>query len=82
MDRTAALHLLQFIIDYFESGNRQTDGVAKNIIESDLEYLENWQAEIRSSRARGEWTGLRAPEADIVAAALRTVLKLVEDPCR
>ena len=79
MDRTAALHLLQAMIDYFEAGNQQTDGAAKAIIESDFEYLDDWQAEIRRRKAEGEWTGLRAPEAEIVVGSLRAIQKLLED---
>ena len=79
MDSTTATHLLQVMIEYFEAGNQQTDAVAKSIIESDFEYLENWQAEIRRCKAEGEWTGLRAPEAEILASALGTVQKLLKD---
>jgi len=79
MDRTTAIHLLQVMIDYFEAGNQHTDTVAKSIIESDFEYLENWQAEIRRCKAEAEWTGLRAPEAEILASALSTVQKLLKD---
>lgn len=79
MDMTTAIHLLQVMIDYFEAGNQHTDAVAKSIIESDFEYLENWQAEIRRCKAEAEWTGLRAPEAEILASALSTVQKLLKD---
>ena len=78
MDRTTAIHLLQVMIDYFEAGNQHTDAVAKSIIESDFEYLENWQV-IRRSKAEAEWNGLRAPEAEILASALSTVQKLLKD---
>ena len=82
MDRTAAIHLLQVMIDYFEAGNQHTDAAAKAIIESDFEYPENWQAEIRRCKAEGEWTGLRAPEAEILASALGSIQKMLEDPSR
>ena len=78
MDRTAALYLLQAMIDYFEAGNKQTDSAAKAIIESDFDYLDNWQAEIRRLKAEGEWSGVRAPEADIVARSLHTIQELLE----
>lgn len=80
MDRTDTLHFLQAMIDYFEAGNRQTDAVAKYIIESDFEYANKWQAEIKRCKAEGEWTGLRAPEAEIVVAALRSMQKMLDDP--
>lgn len=79
MDRAAAIHLLQVMIEYFEAGNQHTDAVAKSIIESDFEYLENWQAEITRCKAEGGWTGLRAPEAEVLASALGTVQKLLKD---
>ncbi len=79
MDKTVALHLLQAMIDYFEAGNQQTDGVAKAIIESDFEYLDHWQAEIGRRKAEGEWTGIQAPEAEIVVGALRAIHKQLED---
>ena len=79
MDRTAALHLLQVVIDYFEAGNKQTDSAAKAIIESDFEYFDGWQAEIRRFKAEGEWTGVRAPEADIVARNLHAIQEMLED---
>ena len=78
MDKAAALHLLQVMIDYFEAGNKQTDSAAKAIIESDFDYLDTWQAEIRRLKAEGEWSGVRAPEADIVARSLHTIQELRE----
>lgn len=73
MNRTNALHFLQTMIDYFETGNKETDGTAKAIIEWDFEYLPVWQTKIKRLREAGDWTGLRAPEADIVTEALRFI---------
>jgi len=67
------------MIDYFEAGNQETDRAAKAIIEWDFEYPADWQAEIKRLRERGEWTGLRAPEAEIIAAALRSIQQQLED---
>ena len=78
IDRTAALHLLQVMIDYFETGNKQTDSAAKAIIESDFEYLDGWQTEIRRLKAEGDWSGVRAPEADIVARNLHVIQEILE----
>ena len=78
MDRKAALHLLQIMIDFFEAGNQQTDGAAKAIIESDFECLDQWHVEMKRRKDEGEWTGLRAPEAEIVAAALHVIQKELE----
>lgn len=76
MDERTALHLLQAMIDYFEAGNQESDGAAKAILESDFEYREKWREEIKELLAGAEWTGLRAPEADIVTAALRGLQRL------
>ncbi|MBW2466146.1 MAG: hypothetical protein JRF02_02505 [Deltaproteobacteria bacterium] len=79
MDRTVANYLLQAMIDFFEAGNKQTDSVAKAIIESDFDYLDRWKIEIKRLKDEGEWSGLRAPEADIVIAALRAIQELIEE---
>lgn len=71
MDTRASKRLVQAMIDYFEAGNKETDRAAKNIIEWDAENLAEWRAEMKHLQEAGEWTGLRAPEADIIAAALR-----------
>jgi hypothetical protein len=73
MEKTAAHRLLRTMIDYFEAGNPEADRAAKNIIEWDSENLDIWQAEIRRLREEGEWTGIRAPEAEILTAALRSI---------
>ena len=82
MERYASLRLLQTMIDFFEAGNRQTDTAAKAIIESDFEYSEKWQQEIERLREGKEWTGLRAPEAEIVAQALRSVQEMLGELSR
>ena len=79
MDKTLAFHLLQAMIDFFEAGNQQTDGIAKAIFESDFEYLDRWHAEKKRLKDEGEWTGLRAPEADIIAIALRRIQEMIEE---
>lgn len=79
MDRTASLYLLQAMIDYFEAGNKETDAAAKAIIESDFERKALWQEEIGRLREGEEWTGLRAPEAEIVAAALRQMQRMLAE---
>ncbi|MDW7774062.1 MAG: hypothetical protein SCH71_14340 [Desulfobulbaceae bacterium] len=73
MDKTSVLQLLQTMIDYFEAGSREADRAAKNILQWDSENLPAWNAEIRYLMEEGEWTGLRAPEAEIIAAALRSL---------
>lgn len=78
MDTRTALRLLQTMIDYFETGNQESDGAAKAIIESDFQSVQDWRAEIDRRREQGEWTGLRAPEAEMIAAALRLIRRQLE----
>jgi len=59
------------MIDYFEAGNRETDRAAKDILESDFEFKTFWEEEIERLQQGEEWTGLRAPEAELVVEALR-----------
>lgn len=73
MDKPAAKRILQTMIDYFEAGNRESDQMAKTILEWDSEFLPDWQEEIKRRRETGEWSGLRGPEADIIADALRSI---------
>ena len=77
MDMNDSLHLLQTMIDFFEAGNQETDAAAKAIIESDFEYSANWEAEIKRFREGTDWTGLRAPEAEIVVATLRHLQQML-----
>ncbi len=77
MDTRASLHLLQAMIDFFEAGNQDTDAAAKAILESDFEYSANWEAEIDRLREGADWTGLRAPEAEIVAAGLSIIQEML-----
>lgn len=77
MDRIDSLRLLQTMIDYFETGNQQTDAVAKAILASDLEFDAKWQTEIKRLRNSTDWTGLRAPEAEILAAALHLLREVL-----
>jgi hypothetical protein len=82
MDRNVSLHLLQAMIDYFEAGNRETDAAAKAIIESDFENKAHWEAEIGRLKEGKDWTGLRAPEAEIVAVALRQMQRMLAERSR
>lgn len=77
MDEKGALHLLQTLIDYFEAGNQETDAAAKAIIASDFDYGDKWQGEIKELLAEADWTGLRAPEAEIVTMGLLRLQKMV-----
>lgn len=77
MDKKFALRLVQTLIEYFETGTKETDRAAKNIIEWDVENRADLQAEMHRLQEAGDWTGLRAPEADIIAAALRLIQRQV-----
>lgn len=71
MDRNTALQLLQTMIDYLEAGNQESDRYARSIMEWDSDNIAFWRKELERLRDEGEWTGLRAPEAEFLAAALR-----------
>jgi len=73
MDNATAQCLLQTMIDYFETGSKESDRMAKTIIEWDSDSLADWQMEIKRLQESGQWTGIRAPEADIIAEALRHI---------
>lgn len=79
MDTDSARHLLQVMIEYFETGNKTTDSVAKSILEYDFEYSDFWQEEIKKLKSGVEWSGIRAVEADILVAGLRWVEKMLEN---
>jgi len=70
MNDSEVQQALQTMITYFESGTRESDEAAKTILLSDADY---WQEKIEDFQASVEWTGLRAPEAEVLALALRTL---------
>lgn len=80
MDRNTALQLLQTMIDYFETGTRETDQAAKALIDWDFQHLDAWRAAIKHLRESGEWTGVRAPEAELIAGALRFIRQQLATP--
>lgn len=63
-------HALQTLITFFETGTKEADAVAKAILASEAEY---WQEVIERFQNSTEWTGIRAPEAEMLALALREV---------
>ena len=77
MNKLESIQLLQTMIDFFETGNQQTDAVAKTILESDVEYKTKWEAKIKGFRNGTEWTGLRSPEAEYLAAALHSIQQML-----
>ena len=77
MDTREIERVLNTMIDYFEAGNPESDAAAKAILAADGEYEEYWQAEIEKFRRSVEWTGLRGPEAEILAGRLRQVAEMV-----
>jgi hypothetical protein len=68
MNKSEVQRALQTLITYFETGNKETDAVAKDIFASDAYY---WQAVVERFRQGTDWTGIRAPEAEMLAFALR-----------
>jgi hypothetical protein len=79
MDTINARHLLHVMIEYFETGNKITDGAAKSILASDFEYSDFWQQVIQNLKNGVEWSGIRAVEADIMVSALRHIDMLLDD---
>ena len=73
MDTINTYRLLETMIHYFESGFKESDTSAKAIIEWDFDHLEDWQKEIKRLQNEGNWTGLRAPEAEMIAGILRNI---------
>lgn len=67
--------VLQLLIEYFETGNTQTDAVAKIILQSSSEYKEYWSEKLDQFQNGIEWTGIRTVEAEILTTALRQLQK-------
>ena len=80
MDTFRAQRLLQVMIEYFETGNKTTDGVAKMILASDFTYSDFWQKEMKDLKSGVEWSGIRTVEAEILIAALRHIDKMLDHP--
>jgi len=78
MDAFRAKRLLQVMIEYFETGNKTTDGVAKMILASDFEYSDIWRQEMKDLKSGVEWSGVRTVEAEILIAALRHIDKMLD----
>jgi hypothetical protein len=73
MEKITAQHVLQLLIEYFATGNKETDAAAKAIIEWDSDYSEIWQEEMKLYREGTDWTGVRSVEAELLAAALQQI---------
>lgn len=78
MGKITAQHVLQLLIEYFAAGNKETDAAAKAIIEWDSEYSDIWQGEMKLYREGTDWTGIRAVEAEMLAAALQKIKTRLE----
>lgn len=77
MDTREIQRVLATLIDYFEAGNRESDAAAKAVFAADSEFDGYWRAEIERFQQSVEWTGLRGPEAEILAVRLRQAAGLV-----
>ena len=77
MDIMETQRVLATLIDYFEAGNRESDAAAKAVLAADSEFDEYWRAEIERFQRSVEWSGLRGPEAEILAARLRQAARLL-----
>jgi hypothetical protein len=68
---------LTTLIDFFETGNNESDAAAKAVLASDSNYEEYWSPEIEKFQKSIEWTGLRGPEAEILVSRLRQAAQLI-----
>lgn len=82
MEATEIERVLITLIEYFEGGNPESDAAAKAILTADSEYEEYWRADIEKFRRSAEWTGLRGPEAELLANGLRLAVQLLADRSR
>ncbi len=76
MDRSEVQRTLQTLITYFETGIKETDAAAKAILDSESEY---WQGPVERYRNSPDWTGIRSPEAELLALALQEAKDFLED---
>jgi len=68
---------LTTLIDFFETGNNESDAAAKAVLTSDNNYDEYWRPEIEKFQKSIDWTGLRGPEAEILVSRLRQAAELI-----
>lgn len=78
MESQKIQRLLTTLIEYFEAGNPESDAAAQAVLAADGDdgY---WRAEVESFRQSAEWTGLRGPEAELLAGGLRQAAQLLGD---
>lgn len=68
MENSEVQQALQTLITFFESGTKEADEIAKVILLSEADY---WQEVIERFQTSIDWTGIRAPEAELLVQALR-----------
>lgn len=68
--------VLTTLIEYFEAGNTESDAAAKAVLSADGDdgY---WRAEVERFQKSDLWTGLRGPEAELLADRLRQAVQLI-----
>lgn len=76
MDISEIHRVLTTLIEYFEAGNRESDAAAKAFFAADGDEA-YWMAELDRFKRSGEWTGLRGPEAELLAVCLRRAAELI-----
>ena len=77
MDAREIQRALATLIDFFETGNNESDAAAKAVLVSDSNYDEYWCHEVEKFRKSVDWTGLRGPEAEILVSRLRQAAELI-----
>ncbi len=79
MNNEATNRAVQALIDFFEAGNNESDIAAKNVLDADFANKEYWREELLHLRMGTLWSGLRAPEAELLVLALHEVKKIFSD---
>lgn len=77
METTEVGRVLNTLADYFAGGNPESDAAARAVLVADGDYQDYWRPEIERFRQGVEWTGLRGPEAELLANALRQAGRLI-----
>jgi hypothetical protein len=77
LDAREIQQALTTLIDYFEAGKSESDAAPKAVLIADSSYNDYWQPEIERFGKSADWTGLRGPEAELLASRLRQAAALL-----
>ena len=68
---------LTTLSDYFAAGNDESDAAAKAVLVADSAYDDYWRPEVEQFQRSAEWTGVRAPEAELLVHFLRQASEII-----